>query len=97
MENQKKSMARKILVLGCIMMLTMALAVMASATSVTAPDVDVGNIGQQIVGMFGDFSVANLLIFIGAGIGIAAGLVLTWFGVRFLTRKLMAALKKGKL
>lgn len=97
MENQKKSMARKILVLGCIMMLTMALAVMASATSVTTPDVDVGNIGQQIVGMFGDFSVANLLIFIGAGIGIAAGLVLTWFGVRFLTRKLMVALKKGAL
>lgn len=59
--------------------------------------VDINEITTGITGMFGDFSVSNLLIFIGAGIGIAAGLVLTWFGVRFLTRKLMAALKKGKL
>lgn len=59
--------------------------------------VDINEITSGITGMFGDFSVGNLLIFIGAGIGIAAGLVLTWFGVRFLTRKLMAALKKGKL
>ena len=59
--------------------------------------VDVSEITSGVTGMFGDFSVSNLLIFIGAGVGIAAGLVLTWFGMRFLTRKLMAALKKGKL
>lgn len=59
--------------------------------------IDVSEIATSVTGMFGDFSVTNLLVFIGAGVGIAAGLVLTWFGVRFLTRKLMAALKKGKL
>lgn len=59
--------------------------------------IDVSEIVTSVTGMFSDFSVANLLIFIGAGVGIAAGLVLAWFGVRFLTRKLMAALKKGKL
>lgn len=59
--------------------------------------VDVSEIATTVTGMFGDFSVSNLLIFIGAGVGIAAGLVLTWFGVRFLTRKLMGALKKGRL
>lgn len=59
--------------------------------------VDVSEIVTSVTGMFSDFSVTNLLIFIGAGVGIAAGLVLAWFGVRFLTRKLMAALKKGKL
>lgn len=59
--------------------------------------VDVSEIVTSVTGMFSDFSVTNLLIFIGAGVGLAAGLVLAWFGVRFLTRKLMAALKKGKL
>lgn len=59
--------------------------------------VDVSEIATSVTGMFGDFSVTNLLIFIGAGVGIAAGLVLAWFGVRYLTRKLMGALKKGKM
>lgn len=59
--------------------------------------VDVSGIITTVTGMFGDFSVANLLLFVGAGVTLAAGLVLAWFGVRFLTRKLMAALKKGKL
>lgn len=63
----------------------------------TDATVNVSEIATTVTGMFGDFSVSNLLIFIGAGVGIAAGLVLAWFGVRFLTRKLMAALKKGKL
>lgn len=59
--------------------------------------VNVTEIASSITGMFTDFSTSNLLIFIGAGVGIAAGLVLVWFGIRFLTRKLMGALKKGKL
>ncbi|MBQ3541826.1 MAG: hypothetical protein IJA45_01710 [Oscillospiraceae bacterium] len=63
----------------------------------TEATVNVSEIISSVSGMFGDFSVSNLLLFIGGGIALAAGLVLAWFGVRFLTRKLMAALKKGKL
>ena len=63
----------------------------------TEATVNVTVIITSVTGMFSDFSVANLLLFIGAGVGIAAALVLAWFGVRYLTRKLMAALKKGKL
>ena len=59
--------------------------------------INVQEIITTVTGMFGDFSVTNLLLFIGAGVGIAAGLVLAWFGVRYLTRKLMSALKKGKM
>lgn len=59
--------------------------------------VNVTEIISTVTGMFSDFSVPNLLLFIGAGVAIAAGLVLAWFGVRYLTRKLMAALKKGRL
>lgn len=59
--------------------------------------VNVSEIITSVTGMFSDFSVSNLLLFIGAGVGIAAALVLAWFGVRYLTRKLMGALKKGRL
>ena len=63
----------------------------------TIANVDVSQIATSVTGMLVDFSVENLLIFIGAGVGIAAGLVLTWFGVRYLSRKLMVALNKGRL
>ena len=59
--------------------------------------VNVSEIITSVTGMFSDFSVTNLLLFIGAGVAIASALVLAWFGVRYLTRKLMAALKKGRL
>lgn len=59
--------------------------------------VNVAEIITSVNGMFTDFSVPNLLLFIGAGVALAGGLVLAWFGVRYLTRKLMGALKKGRL
>ena len=62
-----------------------------------ATAVNVQEIITTTTGMFSDFTPANLLLFIGAGVGIVAGLVLAWFGVRYLTRKLMGALKKGRL
>lgn len=70
---------------------------MISYLTATTTPVDVDSIISTVTGMFGDFSVTNLLLFIAAGVGVSAALVLAWFGVRFLTRKLMAALKKGKL
>lgn len=63
----------------------------------TATAVNVNEIITSVTGMFGDFSVTNLLLFVGAGVALAAGLVLTWFGVRYLTRKLMGAVRKGRL
>lgn len=44
-----------------------------------------------------DFSTTNLTTILVAGVGVAAGLVLLWFGYGFVKRKLMGALKKGKL
>ena len=70
---------------------------MANFLTGAASSVDISEITSTITGMFGDFSVTNLLLFVGAGVGIAAGLVLAWFGVRYLTRKLMAAIRKGQM
>ena len=52
---------------------------------------------ESITGALKDFSIANLSGVLVAGIGIAGGLVLAWFGYRFVVRKASGALKKGKL
>lgn len=66
-------------------------------TGTTTPAVDMQEIITTVTGSFGDFSTTNLLTLIVAGIGVGAGLVLVWFGSRFLVRKLMGALKNARL
>lgn len=63
----------------------------------TTPAVDVQAIVTGITSNLEIFSTDNLLVFLGAGVAIAGGLVLTWFGYRYISRKAMGALKKGRL
>lgn len=51
----------------------------------------------SITGALTDFSTTNLGTVLVAGIGVAGGLVIAWFGYRFIVRKVSGALKKGKL
>lgn len=51
----------------------------------------------SITGAMADFSTTNLATVLVAGVGVAGGLVLAWFGYRFIVRKVSGALKKGKL
>ena len=48
-----------------------------------------------ITGALADFSTANLVAVITAGLGIAVPLVLLWFGFRWIYSKAKGALKKG--
>lgn len=59
--------------------------------------VNVSELISTVTGSLGDFSTANLGLILVAGVGITVGLVLLWFVFRWLTRKIMGALKKGKL
>lgn len=52
---------------------------------------------SDVIGSLSDFSTGNLTKILVAGVGIAAGLVLLWFGFNYVKRKLMGALRKGKL
>ncbi len=79
------------------MSLLSAMMFAVTALAEGAAAVNVSELISTITGAFGDFTPANLLLFVVAGVGISAGLVLAWFGVRYLTRKLMGALKKGRL
>ena len=49
----------------------------------------------SITGALTDFSTANLVSVIVAGLGIAVPLVLIWFAFRFIYRKAKVALKRG--
>lgn len=51
----------------------------------------------SVTGALTDFSTANLGTILVAGIGVAGGLVIAWFGYRFVVRKVSGAMKKGKL
>lgn len=48
-----------------------------------------------IVGALGEFSVANVVSVIVAGLGVAVPLVLIWFAFRFIYKKAKGGLKKG--
>lgn len=51
----------------------------------------------SITGGLADLSVVNLGKVLLAGVGIAVPLVLAWFGFRWVKRKVMAAITKGRL
>lgn len=59
--------------------------------------VDASSLTEQITGMFSDFSVSNLVIIIGAALGIGVVLFLFWFAYRFIKRQAVKGITKGKL
>lgn len=66
-------------------------------TADTTTTTDMSSIVEQIKGLFGDFSVSNLVIIIGAALGLAIVLFLFWFAYRFIKRAVVKALKKGSI
>lgn len=50
---------------------------------------------SSVTGAIADFSPANLMLVIVAGLGIAVPLVLAWFAFRWIYKKAKGALKKG--
>lgn len=69
-----------------------------TAVAPSVPTVDVSGLTSSVSGFLsGNFNTENLLIIIAAALGISIGLVLLWFGYGYIKRKLMGALKKGKL
>ena len=58
---------------------------------------DLSSFLEAIKGGMSDLSVSNLQIILLAGIGIAVGPALAWFGFRYVKGKATKALFKGKL
>ena len=69
-----------------------------TAVTPSVPDVDVSGLTSSVSGFLSNnFNTDNLLVIIAAALGVSIGLVLLWFGYGFIKRKLMGALRKGKL
>lgn len=57
---------------------------------------DLSTFITQITGALGDFTTANLGTILVAALGITTGIVIAWFAYRFITRKVMGAIKTGR-
>lgn len=51
----------------------------------------------SITGALGDFTTANLADVLVAGLGLTAGLAISWFAYRFIVRKVKKGITKGGL
>lgn len=68
------------------------------ALEVTPPTIDVSSYTDTITGALGQyFTTDNLATIIIAALGAGVGLVIFWFGYRFIKRKVVGALKKGSI
>lgn len=71
--------------------LCMLLPLMTSSTTVGVSDF------QSIINaLTGQITVANIVSVIAAVVAITVGIAFMWWGARYASRKIMAALKKGK-
>lgn len=73
----------------------MPMGMFTAETSTTG--VDMSSLVEQIKGLFGDFSVANLAIIIGGALALGIVLFLFWFAYRFIKKAVVKALKKGQI
>jgi len=72
--------------------LLMALAMFAA----DATPVGVSDIQSIITAITGQISVSTIVAVIAAVIGVTVGIAFMWWGARYASRKIMAALKKGR-
>lgn len=72
--------------------LLMALAMFAAE----ATPVGVSDIQSIISALTGQISVSTIVAVIAAVIGVTVGIAFMWWGARYASRKIMAALKKGR-
>ena len=75
-------------------MLSLLMALAMFAADVTP--VGVSDIQSIISALTGQISVSTIVAVIAAVIGVTVGIAFMWWGARYASRKIMAALKKGR-
>ena len=84
-----------ILMLNCVLAILAMSLVSCFADSASAEAVSaVSTVLENVTGTINISSVVQIL---GIGIGACIGMVLMWFGVRLVIRKVMGATRKGKV
>lgn len=90
-----KKLSRKLMTLAISLMVAVAFAISAGAEEVPAVPITT-TIQPVIDSMLSIFSVANLMLILGAAVAGGMGFVLGWFGVRKISSVIQTAFKKGK-
>lgn len=78
--------------LSCLSMLLVGVTAGAESNST----VSVSDFQSIITALTGQISVATIVAVIAAVIGVTVGIAFMWWGARYASRKIMAALKKGR-
>ena len=65
--------------------------------ALTATGLDLSSSIDTITSALGDFSISNLLVILAGALGVTTGLAITWFGYRFVKRRIVIAMTKGKI
>lgn len=58
--------------------------------------VDLSPVVSGMTSALGDLSATNILTVVAGALAITVPLIAAWFGIRWISRKVMGAFKKGK-
>lgn len=75
---------------------TLALAFMLLFEGGTPTPIGVSDFQSVINALTGQISVSTIVAVIAAVVAVTVGIAFMWWGARYASRKIMAALKKGK-
>lgn len=81
--------------MSAVLSLLMPLCMFALTGGSSTP-VGVSDFQSVIDALIGQISVTTIVAVIAAVIGVTAGIAFMWWGARYASRKIMAALKKGR-
>lgn len=59
--------------------------------------VPVSSVAAEMVSQMAEFNIGNVLIIVGAAIGLAVPLVIGWFAINYIKRKVSGAMKGGNI
>lgn len=87
---------KKKLVIGLVLCMAFAILAVPCFASATPPPVTTSDIAGVMTPVTNQFSVANIIEFLGYIIGACIGLVFLWWAIRKAWRAIMAAATRGK-
>ena len=59
--------------------------------------IPVSSVAAEMVSQLGAFNIGNVLVIVGAAIGLAIPLVIGWFAINYIKRKVSGAMKGGNI
>lgn len=97
-KKDRKQLFKKLATLMCVFAILAISMVACFADGAASGSAEaVSAVSTVLKGVTDTVNIASVVQILGIGIGASVGLVLMWFGVRLVIRKVMSATRKGKM